>query len=554
MTTVLDTADLRKARGAFFTPEPISQRMVEWAVTSASDRVLEPSCGEASFLLAAGARLRNLGAGPGANQLVGVELHEASADNALALLADAGYRAEITVSDFFQADVGGPFEAVVGNPPYIRYQGFTGVDRARSRAAALAAGVNLSGLASSWAAFTVHAAEQLSGDGRLALVLPAELLSVNYAAAVREYLLRRFSRVSLLAFRERVFPGVTEEVVLLLAEGSGGTDCLHTCELENAVGLAPIDSLPWREIPASGQGKWTHALTSMGGIGTQAMLDLLGGPNFIPLSDWGTAYLGAVTGNNNYFTLTAQEASDLGIPSADLRRVSPPGSAHLRGLAFTDAAWGRMAREGKRAYLLHPRDDHDKATAKYIERGRRAGVHNAYKCRVRDPWWRVPIVAVPDLFLTYMNHDSVRLVSNAARVLHLNSVHGIKAHPELAKLARSTLSVAALNSVTLLGAEVMGRSYGGGLLKMEPREALTLPLPSPDRVEAVQDELLALKPQLAADLRSKDLVGAAKRVDRILFRAKRGHAQQLDHMRQARAELFERRRDRSRVGSTHGDR
>ena len=65
----------------------------------------------------------------------------------------------------------------------------------------------------------MHAASFLAVGGRMGLVLPAELLSVNYAAPVREFLLRRFERVRLILFDERVFPGVQEEVVLLLADG-----------------------------------------------------------------------------------------------------------------------------------------------------------------------------------------------------------------------------------------------------------------------------------------------------------------------------------------------
>ncbi|WP_328522783.1 hypothetical protein [Kribbella sp. NBC_00359] len=43
----LDTAPLCKARGAFFTSEPLARYFTDWAVRSVEDTVLEPSCGEA---------------------------------------------------------------------------------------------------------------------------------------------------------------------------------------------------------------------------------------------------------------------------------------------------------------------------------------------------------------------------------------------------------------------------------------------------------------------------------------------------------------------------
>ncbi len=89
----------------------------------------------------------------------------------------------------------------------MRYEDFSGKARSRSRSAALRAGVILTGLASSWAAFTVHSALFLKPGGRLGLVLPAELLSVNYAAEVRRFLLERFAAVDLVMFTERIFPG-----------------------------------------------------------------------------------------------------------------------------------------------------------------------------------------------------------------------------------------------------------------------------------------------------------------------------------------------------------
>lgn len=218
----LDSAQLRKARGAFFTPDVVAGYLAEWAVRSPADAVLEPSCGEAIFLLAVGRRLRQLGAdGRLVGQLHGAELHVASAKRALALLNETDLEAEISVGDFLKADPHPRYDAVVGNPPYVRYQSFSGESRAAAKQAAMRAGVALTNLASSWAAFTVHSALHVKRGGRLGLVLPAEMLSVNYAAPVREFLMRQFKRVRLVLFTERVFPGVMEDVVLLLAEGCG---------------------------------------------------------------------------------------------------------------------------------------------------------------------------------------------------------------------------------------------------------------------------------------------------------------------------------------------
>jgi hypothetical protein len=55
----------------------------------------------------------------------------------------------------------------------------------------------------------------------LGFVLPAELLSANYAAAVRRFLFENFTSVELVMFEERVFAEAETEAVLLLASGFG---------------------------------------------------------------------------------------------------------------------------------------------------------------------------------------------------------------------------------------------------------------------------------------------------------------------------------------------
>ncbi len=508
----------RKARGAFFTPPALASYVTAWAVRGRDDEVLEPSCGEAEFLLAAARRLAGLGARrPG---LTGHELHAPSARVARDRLAEAGFEAVIGVGDFFAEPPRPAFDVVIGNPPYVRYQDFQGADRAAGLRAALHAGVRLTGLASSWAAFTVHASLFLKPGGRLGLVLPAELLSVNYAADVRAFLLRRFGRVRLVMFTDRVFPGVLEEVVLLLAEGTGGTDHMEVLQIGDLAALsrlggAAAPATVWS--PDAPRGKWTQALLPRQALDSARAVHAHAGVG--TLAAWGETTLGAVTGRNSFFGLRPSEVRRWGIRPADLLAISPPGSRHLRRLRFARRDWDELATADERVWLLRPAAtlDLDPATAAYLVEGQRGGVDQAYKCRVRSPWWRVPVPPPADLLLTCMNADSPRFADNTARVHHLNSVHGVYLHPGVSRVTAALLPLAALSSLTGLGAEVVGRAYGGGLLKLEPREADALPVPTPAAVESSADELRAVAPAVDAALVGGDLTRAVALVDAALL-------------------------------------
>jgi len=549
-----DSAALRKARGAFFTPASVARYVTDWAVRATHERILEPSCGEASFLLAAVDRLTELRGTGDTDQLAaldGIELHEDSARAARGLLRSAGVDANVAVGDFFCVDPTGSYDVVIGNPPYIRYQDFAGIARSRSRQAALRAGVGLTNLASSWAAFVVHSALFLRAGGRMGLVLPAELLSVNYAAEVRRFLLASFARVDLVLFTERVFPDAQEDVLLLLADGylQGPTDHASVYQARNAAELGTIAAgRTW--TPISPEDKWTPSLLSAKAL--DAYTGLLSSGRFTVLETWGDTTLGMVTGNNKYFALSPARVANLGLEPTDVLRLSPPGSRHLRGLAFSAAALNELGRNGSATWLFRPEGEPSPAARAYIAAGEAAGVNTAYKCRVRKPWWRVPRLAPADLLLTYMNAnaDTPRLSTNTARAAHLNSVHGVYLGPKVRKLGKALLPLASLTSMTLVGAETVGRAYGGGVLKLEPREADRLPVPAVDVVEAAADRLANVRPQVAGLLGSGKLIEASEIVDDVLLVGELGMSRaNVRVLRDAHAELTARRVARGRRGS-----
>ena len=302
------------------------------------------------------------------------------------------------------------------------------------------------------------------------------------------------------------------------------------------------DAASWVSYKPKGGAKWTPALVAADAFSTYEKVK---SSSCEALADWGRTYLGSVTGNNNYFALRLAAAASAGLCEDDLIKVSPPGSRHLRGLVFSTKAWEAAVDDEARGYLFWPRNDTG-AASDYIRSGEASGVSQAYKCRSRAPWWRVPLVEVPDIFLTYMDHDRPRLISNDGKLHILNSIYGLKLLENRRETGMKLLPIAALNSVTLLGSEVVGRAYGGGLLKLEPREADKLPMPSLERVRTAAESLEAIRPQLATALRQNDLDSATRLVDPILF--PEVSEIELQNVRSAREVLFQRRKARGGRG------
>jgi hypothetical protein len=436
-------------------------------------------------------------------------------------------------------------DAVVGNPPFVRYQQHAGEARLRSRRAALAQGVTLSGLASSWAALLVHSCGFLKPGGRLAMVLPAELLTVHYAEPVRRWLRRRFARVNLILFERLQFTDALEKVVLVVAQGTGGCDAFSLYHVDDAEDLNALAAFDQVAVTPAAAGKWTDLLLP---IHQRQLFRRVVEEHYAPLGDYGQPELGTVTGANDYFALSEETRREYELDESQLVAISPPGTRHLKGLSFTKANWREQRDAGEAVWLLQPEpEDRSSGLARYRAHGEALGVPSAYKCTVRTHWLRPPVVTPPDLFFTYMSHRYPRLITNQARVSFLNSMHGVRLRPEAPAIAREALPLLALNSVTMLGAEVFGRSYGGGVLKMEPREAAALPVPRPAALKAAWQELRPERASLDRQLRNGVWTAVAKRVDEVLLRGVLGlTADEARQLHEAARSLRERRLGREK--------
>ena len=165
--------DPNKLRGGYYTSAELAAWLSAWAIQSASDRILEPSCGDGVFLSAASERLQDLGliAGGCTDQLVGVEILEIEAAKARRHLAcKHGVQAHkmIATGDFFawwEQAKRATFDAVIGNPPFIRYQSFPEPHRSRAMNIMKSLGLAPNRLTNIWASFVAAATASLRNGG-----------------------------------------------------------------------------------------------------------------------------------------------------------------------------------------------------------------------------------------------------------------------------------------------------------------------------------------------------------------------------------------------------
>ncbi len=461
----------RKKLGQFFTPEAVAKTLVRWMVHRDEDRVLDPACGDGEFLRAHACA-------------VGIELDAVHA-------AAARVRAPAALvhqADFFAwaAQTHERFEAIVGNPPFIRYQGFSGTMRACALQQSAAFGAILPEVTSSWAPFIAASSLLLKPGGRIAFVVPAEIGHASYAAPLIEGLCAKFERVAVIAVREKLFAALSEDAWLLYASGYGG----RTGEVE----LSLLDVFaPCRQPPAAQRRIPVAALRrSRGRLRRWLLADDVrqayerfeSSEGVHRLGSLAGVGIGYVSGANDFFHLRPSEARRLRIPERFLHVAVRRGGSLPAAPSITNRHVASWLEADEPVLLLRIARDERRlpsAVRSYLESPPGERARHAYKCRARDPWYAVPDVVVPDGFLTYMSGERVQVIGNAARCVATNSVHVVRMK---GRASFHSLRGRFDSALSRLSCEVEGHPLGGGMLKIEPREAQRILVPdAPDGAE-----------------------------------------------------------------------
>jgi len=364
------------------------------------------------------------------------------------------------------------------------------------------------------------------------MIVPEELLHVSYARVLREFLLRRFRRVIVCLPPPGLFPSVQQAVVLLLCDNhADGQKGLLTTAFER---LEEGDWATAEEAPpCEWNPKWTHLFLSPGE--RSLVSDGLRQLGWLPLRAYGRVEVGIVTGANDFFILRKDSAGRIGE-----RYVAPivTGARELEGLQLTNEDFAHLANDGRPAFLINtsePLDALPSPLRAYIEAGVTRRVNQRFKCRGRQPWYAVPSVWPADALLLRQAGDVPRLVHLVKKCAATDTVHRVRWNePSVGKRH----AAAFMNTWTLLACELMGRSYGGGVLELMPSEANAVPVPPPvAQLDAIFDEVDAhVRNRRPFDaIATVDAALKSRSIPRTDLEAARGILARLIERRQCRA-------------------
>lgn len=479
----------RKAYGAFYTPKDAAHYMASWAMRSEGDTILEPSIGDGSFVAAA----NDVAAGRGWSRpsFITTELNARTA----AEVVERGLvtASELSVGDFLRSPVR-PVQAAIGNPPYVRLRALPPAQaQAALEAAETDIGEPMLSSGSVWMPFVARTARFLCPDGRMALVLPWDMTYVKYARPLWRHLASTFGSLRVVRVRERLFPDISQDVLLLFADGKGRTTETVTFDayrtVEDLIAETPESSaiVPVNRV-LEGERAFQEALLPSDARELLAIARTW----TVPAREHVTFNIGYVSGDKEFF----HPGPDQDLPKESL----VPAITNARRLRGGGLYTSKLD-DSATSTLWLPGETLTPAEERYVRRGRRLGVHQAYKCRVRDPWYRVPGVKVPDLVLSVFSSLPVLMVNDGNYVATNSLLCGYIQKGDAESFAASWYT-----SLTLLHAELEVHSLGGGVLVLVPNEAGNVRVP---KVGTVPTRLLSrvTKALNAGDLRAAYAAG-----------------------------------------------
>lgn len=476
-----EARELLREKGQFWTPAWIAEPMVEYVLANQGGLLFDPAVGAGAFFRAAQVIASEKGLSV---QFAGMEIDPAVLSEALEHGLQPEDVAAVTVGDFVTQPPRTKFRAIVANPPYVRHHRLGPEKKTQlKQLAARLIGRPLDGRAGLHVYFLIQALALLEPEGRLAFIVPADTCEGKFAADLWSWITRNFALDAVVTFAPSAtpFPGVDTNPLVLFIRNAPPQPQLLWAKCLRPAGDALKRWVRSGLKDAPSPDLWVAVRDLKEALSTGLSREpLLSYNTRYVLGDFVRVVRGVATGANDFFFMTVEKAKALGIPETYFVRAVGR-TRDIPGDEITEETLKTLEHQGRPTLLLtlggEDISSFPDSVRRYLQEGERLGLPQRPLIAQRKPWYKMEARVPPPFLFAYLGRRHSRFIRNTARVVpltgflcvypkdngspaRLEQIWGILSHPDtVANLSR------------------IGKSYGAGAIKVEPRLLERLPVP-----------------------------------------------------------------------------
>lgn len=480
-----------KNTGSYYTPSILSEFLVKHIKNNynlQNIRILEPSCGDGSFI---NALLKNI---PSNDDNISIDLcdiNESELDKCCEILKSSNIFKTTKFQGDYLIQKLKTYSLIIGNPPYIAKK-FLSKEQIAKCKEILHQSIEVTGeVKNIWPAFLIKSTTELEESGVLCFVLPSELLQVKHTKAIRDYLLKNYSRIEIFAFEELIFQGAEQDVVVFLGRKQTGT---INCD----VSFYQVEKLEDLKIPdyiekhtnlnRKKLEKWTNYILTEDELNfVEGLIERLKLNKINYYCE--KAEVGIVTAANDYFIRSKKDILDLNLQTVG-KTIIKKSSYLKNAIIIDDDELNKIDLENKPSQILLFENKvvkkQTKSIQNYILGGEKQGLNERYKMKLRENWYVVPVTWPSEGLFVKRCHIHPKLLYNPSNALVTDSFYRVVTKSDY---SIKNLTFSFYNTLTFVISELEGRFYGGGVLELTPSEFKNLYVPY---IENSEDKLVKL--------------------------------------------------------------
>ncbi len=468
-----------REKGQFWTPAWVAEAMAAYVLQDEPASILDPAMGGGALLMAS----KRLAQSRGFDlALFGRDIDPAAIPLSKLAGLSPGDLANMEIRDFLLDPPPRQFPAIIVNPPYIRHHRLLPAQkRLLSEYAQSATGRRIDGRAGLHVYFLIRSLQTLAPGGRLAFIVSADICEGVFADALWRWVCStyRIDAVVTFAPESAPFPSLDTNALIFCIQHSPPAESFDWVECREQAPEALAAIIAHRNTPAASQNTVRRRR-----VREALQTGFSRPPSDEPasqyvLGDFAKVMRGLVTGDNGFFFMTAARANRLGIPETLLIKAIGR-TRDVPEARIDDSDIERLETLGRPTRLLYvngtPFEQLPSTVQDYLRIGEMNGLPQKTLIQTRKPWYKMENRQAPPILFAYLGRRSSRFIRNRANVVPLTSflcVYPKQPEPSFEEMLWDILD----HPDTVANLSKVGKSYGGGAVKVEPRALERLPLP-----------------------------------------------------------------------------